>query len=210
MSATSPAHHLKSDRLHLEAFDPGAVDEVVAVLRAEQARLKRYMPFAVDIAPLEKQREIFATFRKRFADRNFTFFIRHRSSGRFLGGCGLHPTVGPLGAEIGYWLREEAVGHGYASEAVKMLCCLAFEQEGLDRVELRIEPANEPSIAVAARLGFRHEGVLARRFPWPGEEPRDVSVFTLFRHEFAERAWAQRADRFDESSKPLPAANSEP
>ncbi|MEM1029072.1 MAG: GNAT family protein [Myxococcota bacterium] len=197
------AYHLESDRLHLEAFDPEAAEEVTAVVRAHQDHLKRYMPFAVHIPSLETQREQFASFRAQFVDHDFTFFIRSRASGRFLGGCGLHPRVGPLGAEAGYWLLEDAVGQGYASEAVTILCHLAFRQEALDRVELRIEPDNEPSIAVAERVGFRRECTLARRLPWPGEEPRDVVLYTMFRHEFAQRPETLEVAWFDEARKPM-------
>ena len=198
----SSAYLLKSERLHLEAFHPDAAAEVLEVLQAEAPRLKRYMPFAVEVAPLETQVELFGEFRRRFADHDFTFFIRSRRTGRFLGGCGLHPRVGPLGSEVGYWLREDALGHGYATEAVKMLCQLAFEQEKLDRVELRIEPDNTPSVAVAERLGFRREALLARRFPWPGEEPRDLVVYTLFRYEFLNRSWKDHdAEWFAESGE---------
>jgi len=198
------AYHLRSERLHLEAFDPAATAEVLDVLRSDQNRLARYMPFAVEIPSHAKQADVFTGFRAGFVDKNYFFFIRERSTERFLGGCGLHPEAGPLGRVSGYWLREDAVGQGYASEALTMLCHLAFHQEGVDRVELHIEPDNDPSIAVGERLGFTKEALLRRRFPWPNEAPRDVLVFTLFRSEFDRLPLSEfKMERFDSSDAPL-------
>ena len=52
-------------------------------------------------------------------------------------------------------------------------------------LEIRIDPANEPNIAIPRRLEFAEEGILRRRLP-PDESgvPRDVIVFSLFRDEF--------------------------
>jgi RimJ/RimL family protein N-acetyltransferase len=61
--------------------------------------------------------------------------------------------------EIGYWLDASARGRGLAARAVSALADVAFAR-GFQRVELRIATGNEPSIGVAERAGFVHEGVL--------------------------------------------------
>ena len=200
------AYHLRSERLHLDACSPAATAEVLEVLHAETERLGRYMPFAANILPHHKQAVAFAKLQAGFLNREFVFFIRDRHTGRFLGACGLHDRIGPLGRELGYWLRADAIGKGYASEAVTMLCQLAFCQEkDVDRVELRIEPENGESIAVAGRLGFVREARLRRRSPWPGEEPRDVVVFSLYRSQYEVSKLAEfEMQRFGPSDRSLP------
>ena len=49
-------------------------------------------------------------------------------------------------------------GQGLASEAAAALTRVAFERCGVDRVEIRIDPANERSQRVPERLGFTQRG----------------------------------------------------
>src|SRR6185503_10833428 len=56
-------------------------------------------------------------------------------------------------AIMGWWLRASASGHGYATEAVRVLSDLAFDH-GLERVEAHTDPDNAPSRALAERAGF--------------------------------------------------------
>jgi RimJ/RimL family protein N-acetyltransferase len=62
--------------------------------------------------------------------------------------------------EIGYMLAREARGRGAAAAAVELLTRWGFDELGLERLELRIDDANEPSKRVAERAGYRFEGVL--------------------------------------------------
>ena len=77
------------------------------------------------------------------------------------------------------------VGKGLATESTASLTRVAFELCDVDRVEIRVDPANEQSLAIPRRLEFAEEGILRRRLP-PDETgvPRDVIVFSLFRDEF--------------------------
>jgi RimJ/RimL family protein N-acetyltransferase len=103
-----------------------------------------------------------------------------------VGGSGLHSRVGDDAFEIGYWIRSSEAGQGLATEAVGALTRVAFEVCGVDRVEIHVEPANEPSLAIPHKLGFREEATLRRRLNATTErDRRDVIVFSLFRDEFA-------------------------
>ena len=63
-----------------------------------------------------------------------------------------------------------------------MLTRVGFAHFDLDRIEIRIDPANEISERVPAKLGFAKEATLRRRLPEKqGSELRDVNIWTLFR-----------------------------
>ena len=87
---------------------------------------------------------------------------------------------------IGYWLASSHEGRGLMTAAVAALVAHAFGESRLHRVELRIAPDNRRSRALAARLGFREEGVLreAERF---GDEHRDLIMHSLLAREWLER-----------------------
>lgn len=61
--------------------------------------------------------------------------------------------------EIGYWAVPSMRGRGLTTAAVAMLSSWAL-QNGMERVELRVSPANTGSIRVAERAGFELEGLL--------------------------------------------------
>jgi RimJ/RimL family protein N-acetyltransferase len=83
------------------------------------------------------------------------------ASGRYLGGTGLHNPDWQLHAfEIGYWLRATAVGHGYATEATRLLVEFALSRLQARRVTLRCDARNNASRRVAERAGFTLEGRL--------------------------------------------------
>ena len=84
-----------------------------------------------------------------------------------LGGAALEPgeralreLVGPDVVETGYWLRADATGHGYATEATAALIELAFTRLGARRIAICHDPDNATSGGVPRRLGFRDFGTV--------------------------------------------------
>lgn len=65
-------------------------------------------------------------------------------------------------AELGWVLHPEHAGHGYATEAVRALIDLAFDDLGLRRVTAGCFAANEASWRLMERVGMRRETVTVR------------------------------------------------
>lgn len=63
-------------------------------------------------------------------------------------------------AEVGYWIRSDRTGNGFAAEAVSALVAFGFEDVGLHRIELHCGVDNDRSIRVAEKLGFEREGTM--------------------------------------------------
>ena len=59
-------------------------------------------------------------------------------------------------AEIGYTLRLEHQGKGFATEAAAAVVDRLFS-EGVERVTSSLDPENVPSVRVLEKVGFRHE-----------------------------------------------------
>ncbi|MEV4560177.1 GNAT family protein [Kitasatospora sp. NPDC049285] len=86
--------------------------------------------------------------------------------------------------EIGFtWLAASAQGTGINAEAKLLLFSHAFEQWGVNRVDLKTDARNARSRAAIAATGCRFEGVLRNwSVSWmPGEEGRlrDSAIFAL-------------------------------
>jgi RimJ/RimL family protein N-acetyltransferase len=93
-------------------------------------------------------------------ERGFTFWIVERKVDReVLGFCGIKIADTPGSPieglhEIGWRLREDAWGQGYAKEAAIASLDFAFERIGADRVTAITFLGNEPSWGLMERLGM--------------------------------------------------------
>jgi RimJ/RimL family protein N-acetyltransferase len=99
--------------------------------------------------------------------------------GEVLGAVGIHgidPESGRCSA--GYWVSAEARGRGVAARALRLLCAYAFDELGVQRVELWIDPENKPSLGVAEAVGFTREGLLRSFMPIQGRR-RDMLMYSL-------------------------------
>lgn len=81
---------------------------------------------------------------------------------------------------LGYWVLPSARGRGVAREAVTGLSDWAFDRLASWRVELCVEPWNEPSKRVALSAGFVREGLL-RNWQVMGGRQSDVEMFSRVR-----------------------------
>jgi RimJ/RimL family protein N-acetyltransferase len=80
-------------------------------------------------------------------------------------------------AEASYFLRASARGRGFATRAVRLVARWAFDELGIERIELRAHPENVSSQRVAERAGFSREG-LERSRGWPDGTRFDSILFS--------------------------------
>lgn len=87
-------------------------------------------------------------------------------------------------AEIGYWLSDDATGHGYMQEAVRALESEAF-QNGVNRIIIRNDTLNMRSAHVAERCGYILEGVM-RQDCWDDyhQHLRDTNIWSKLKSEW--------------------------
>jgi RimJ/RimL family protein N-acetyltransferase len=85
----------------------------------------------------------------------------------------------PSLAAVGYWLRPEARGRGSATVAVQLLARWAFDELGVQRLELTTAPENVVSQRVAERAGFIREGVLRGLHASKSGGRQDSVMFSL-------------------------------
>lgn len=88
--------------------------------------------------------------------------------------------------EIGYALRSDVWGRGYATEMLHATIAFAFDAIGLERLEADIDPRNEASCRLVERVGFLREGLLRQRWRVAGEVT-DSAMYGLLRGEYAQR-----------------------
>lgn len=144
-------------------------------------RMEDFEPYAAMMADEETARYIGGRLERAAAWRKFLqmpgawavqgfamFSLVEKVSGAWIGQCGpWHPDGWP-GTEVGWALRREFTGKGYALEAATAAIDWAFDTLGWTEVIHSIQPPNAASIALAERLGSRHLG--PGRLPPPFHE----------------------------------------
>jgi [ribosomal protein S5]-alanine N-acetyltransferase len=113
--------------------------------------------------------------------RGYTFGVTENESTALVGLVGLETLNWNrfhLSAEIGYATDQNKLGRGFATEAVHLLCRVAFERLGLHRLVAGIQPHNDASVRVIEKAGFRFEGI-ARDWLYLSHGWADHRIYTL-------------------------------
>jgi RimJ/RimL family protein N-acetyltransferase len=98
--------------------------------------------------------------RERWQERGFGLLaVEVRETGEFAGWVGLAvpeflPEVLPA-VEIGWRLRREHWGRGYATEAAREVLAFGFGEAGLEEIISIADVRNQASLRVMAKLGMR-------------------------------------------------------
>ncbi len=106
-------------------------------------------------------------------------FVIIEPGGEIVGSCGLNgfSEQNQL-ANLGYWVRTDMTGRGYAARATRLVAEHGFRTLGLARIEILMSVENHASRRVAERVGARYEGQLRSRLLLNGRH-HDADLFSL-------------------------------
>jgi len=116
------------------------------------------------------------------------FSLIEKASGRWAGRCGPLQPEGWPGTEVGWTLAREFWGRGYAVEAATAAIDWAFGNLAWSEVIHCISADNQPSVAVATKVGSRKLRTATMPAPYEGIE---VDIWGQSREEWR----ARRNDR---------------
>ncbi len=144
-----------TQRLTFREMTADDIDDMAALLG--DSDVMRYYPRPKDreeaLAWIEWNQRL-------YRDNGFgLWLITLRATGEFVGDCGLTPqdVEETTDIEIGYHVRAELQGRGYATEAAAACRDYARNVLNLDRLITIIAPDNVPSQRVAIKLGLTLE-----------------------------------------------------
>lgn len=148
---------IKTPRLVLRNFredDWSAVHEYAADLD-----VVRYMPWGPN-SEKETRSFIERAIASSVADprTSFEFAITRADTGKLIGGCGIRvASRAHRSADMGYCLRKDTWGLGYATEAAAAILEFGFDVLGSHRVFATCDTENRASARVLEKLGMRRE-----------------------------------------------------
>ncbi|QHC55045.1 GNAT family N-acetyltransferase [Rathayibacter tanaceti] len=118
-------------------------------------------PVVMRYYPAPKSREQASAWiewnRRNYREHGFGLWIVETVDGAFVGDCGLtwQRVAGGLELEVGYHVRPDLHGHGYATEAAAACRDLALAHGLAARLVAIIHPDNTASRRVAEKIGLR-------------------------------------------------------
>ncbi len=201
-----PAYRIETARLVIRCYQPADAAMSQAAVNASLPELRPWMPWAHhEPVPVEQKAQLFRKFRSQFdLAQDYPYGAFSPDERELLGSTGLHPRIGPDALEIGYWIATAHAGKGLATEMAGALVRVGFEVEQVNCIEIRCDPNNGASAAVARKLGFTHEATFRQRSPRPDGSKHYLMVWSLFADEYPQSPAAEQPLRaFDVLGKQI-------
>ena len=148
---------LETERLLMRRLMASDLDDLYAFYRDPEIR--RYFPEGT--LTLDETREELEWFLNGHPDHPALglWATIHKSTGQFIGRCGLLPWTidGVAEVEIAYLIAKPWQRQGFGAEAARALVRYGFEVLGLKRLIALIDPAHEASIRTAMKAGLEFD-----------------------------------------------------
>lgn len=148
-----------TDRILLRVPQAGDGEILFDAVEETFDQLHQWMPWATELGDVHDEEIICRRAQAKFLLREDMMLLAFNQEGRLLGATGLHRFDWTLRRfEIGYWIRANAQGKGYATEITNALTRFAFKQLEARSVMIGHAAGNDRSKNVIRKLGFELEG----------------------------------------------------
>ena len=176
---------LETDRLVLRRTVKSDIDEFFFIQL--NPNIRRYLGTNRLGDDLEKNRKYFNE--EKYNELNYyRWTIVRKEDNKFLGTIylNLHSDKART-AGIDYWIREDAWGHGYTTEAAKKIMEFAFLTLDLNRIESCGAKDNVGTWKVMENIGLKYEGTREKSYFYYYGGIQDMKEYGLTKEEYLER-----------------------
>jgi RimJ/RimL family protein N-acetyltransferase len=180
---------LRGARIVVRPYRESDAQDLFEAVAESRDHIRPWLPFADAHQTIEESRDWIIQMMAHWLLReDLILGMWEAATNRYLGGTGLHAHDWDFGYfEIGYWIRPSAEGHGYVTEAVRLLANYAFDTLKANRLEIRCDELNVRSAAIPQRLGFVREGRLRNNAITTDGRLRTMLVFSLIPGEWHDK-----------------------
>ena len=176
-----PSLPKETERLVLRKPSPDFAETLQKAIEETFEDLRPWMPWAREMQTLNETREFLTAAERKFLEgEDFVVLAFLTQTGEFVLSSGLHPRNWSVPTfEIGYWCRSSMHGQGFATEAVRALTDLAFQEMAANRLEIRSDTQNHRSRRLAERAGYRLEAELRSNVRANDGSLRDTAIYVM-------------------------------
>ncbi|WNJ17669.1 GNAT family N-acetyltransferase [Pontibacter sp. G13] len=155
------------------------------LVQINRERIRRYFPLTVEQIsnPASTQRFLLQCQARQQRKEQYIFVIEDPAKKRLAGMLYIKNIEWRVPkCELAYFIDGDYEGMGLTSEAIGGLSQFAFDQLGMEKLYVRVDPANLGSCRVAEKNGFELEGILRKEFRTPDGDLVDIAYFGKIRH----------------------------
>ena len=157
-----------------------------AVIDASRDHLRRWLPF-IDGSRSEADSADFIRYALEVQAAGTGMYFAILADGELAGVIGYHNIDRDNRiATVGCWLGTAYQGRGLAHAAYRAVIEIAFEELGLNRVQMFVSPDNDRSNRAKERLGMTREGLI-RAAEWLYDRYVDHCIWSILADEWRER-----------------------
>jgi len=173
-----------SENIQLRKIQLSDSEEIFNTINNERKYLGKWLPFienTKELSDSEKFVKAVVDLPNDTPDLIFTI----RKNNAFIGLIGFKGTdVENKKTEIGYWLSEKFQKQGIMTMSVEKLCRFAFQELGINRIQIKCAIGNESSNKIPKRLNFMFEGIEREGELLAGGVFADLNVYSMLRKDF--------------------------
>ena len=167
----------------LKEIEFSDASDIFIAIDSQREYLGKWLPF------VDKTKEIADShnFIKSVSDtpsenREYTFVIHY--NGVFAGVIGFKSTDKlNKRTEIGYWLSEPFQKLGIITASVKKLMQFAYDDLGMNRIQIKCAVGNIPSRNIPRKLGYTFEGIERAGELLSGDVFTDIAVYSKLKND---------------------------
>jgi ribosomal-protein-serine acetyltransferase len=179
------ADQLSGNRLALRRWAPEHLSALLETVQSSYEELHRWMSWAASPPTVPSIRDVIEKSVRKFDENaRWNYGLFEIATEACVGSASLRTTDVPEELEIGYWVRTDRTGRGYATEAARVLTAAAFAAPlNVARVRISMDGTNLASASVPRKLGYHREGPTQRERLAPGHTGNGA-LWTVTRDEW--------------------------
>lgn len=187
---------VETERVILRRWEPGDVDAWLEHLNTPECTAH-----LGGVRTPEEVAEKFDKMVRGWEENGFSFLMMaHRDSGLFLGTCGIAriendaaPDELQGAVQVGWQLRADYWGQGYAVEAARAVMDFGFDRAGVDCIYSQTSHANRASWRVMEKLGMRRRADLDYDDPKYPAKDNPTIIYAITRADWLSLAGTRAA-----------------
>lgn len=169
--------------IELKQLEQTDAEDIFKAIDSQREYLGRWLPFVEYTTELSDS-EDYVNSVINAPEERFDYVFSIRKNGKFVGLIGFKDTDHHnQKTEIGYWLSEAYQKQGIITKSVEKLCDFAFNNQGINRIQIKCAVDNKPSRNIPRRLGFKFEGIERQGELLSGGKFTDLEVYSKLKEE---------------------------
>jgi RimJ/RimL family protein N-acetyltransferase len=156
---------IQTERLLLRAYQDDTAS-ILELLEPNREQLVREFPQMAWLRTPEEAHDFFQQKAEQWqSGKTFCYGIWRTEDGKQVGQIQVKNITWDIpSAELGYFIDGSCQRKGFATESIRAIQRVAFQELGFQRIYVRILPSNAESFALARKLGFQEEGLHRKAF----------------------------------------------